>query len=205
MEVSAGHAVVTGAGIVAVTAAWYLVRKRTFSIWRTMGVTMVVLGIVSIATGRIRSASRIEIVPAVALGLGSGLALYILTVMFFRVARGWVALHRQTHDLYERRQDTSLLETFGVGALLVSSGEELFWRGLVQDLAAAAAGSVQGALLSWALYAAVNVASWSLPIVLGAVVGGAAWGALAWWSGGVAASLACHVSWTALMIARPPT
>jgi membrane protease YdiL (CAAX protease family) len=75
---------------------------------------------------------------------------------------------------------------------------------LVQDLAIASVGSLQGAVMAWGLYVAANIGSGSLPIVLGAVVGGAAWGTLAWWSGGVAASVACHAVWTALMIARPP-
>jgi membrane protease YdiL (CAAX protease family) len=204
MDITAGDTVVAAAGIVAVAGAWYLVRERSLSVWRTMAVTMAVLGILSMASGRVRSATRIEIAPAIAIGLGSGAALYVLTLTFFRVARPWVALRRQTRDLYERRRGTSPVEAFGVGALLVSSGEELFWRGLVHDLAFAAVGSVQGALLAWGLYVAANIASGSLPILLGAAVGGAAWGTLAWWSGGVAASVACHVTWTALMIARPP-
>jgi membrane protease YdiL (CAAX protease family) len=48
------------------------------------------------------------------------------------------------------------------------------------------------------------VPSRSLPIVAGALVGGALWGALAWWSGGVLAPLASHILWTGLMLARPP-
>jgi membrane protease YdiL (CAAX protease family) len=35
-------------------------------------------------------------------------------------------------------------------------------------------------------------------------VGGALWGGLAWWTGGIAASLASHGVWTAMMLARPP-
>lgn len=204
MEIGVGATVVAAGGIVAVTGAWYLVRARSFSVWRTMGVVFAVLGALSLASGRVRWATRLEIVPAIAVGLGSGAALYVLTLTFFRMARQWVALRRQTQSLYEHRERISPVETLGVGAILVSPGEELFWRGLVHDLAVAAAGSLQGAAAAWALYVAANAASGSLPIVLGAAVGGAAWGGLVWWSGGVAASVACHASWTALMIVRPP-
>ena len=34
-------------------------------------------------------------------------------------------------------------------------------------------------------------------------VGGAVWVGLAWWTGGVLASLACHIVWTGLMVAFP--
>ena len=38
----------------------------------------------------------------------------------------------------------------------------------------------------------------------GAIVGGALWGGLAWWSGGVLASLGSHILWTGLMLLLPP-
>src|ERR671919_1003634 len=205
MDIGAGAIVVASAGIAAVAGAWYLVRTRSLSVWRTMGVTFAALGVLSLASGRVRWAGRIEIAQAIAIGLASGTVLYILTLAFFRLARRWVALRRHTQSLYQHREGISPVETLGVAAFVVSPGEELVWRGLVQDVAVVAAGSVQGALVAWGAYVAANVASGSLPIVLGAAVGGAAWGTLAWWSGGVAASLASHALWTALMITRPPT
>jgi membrane protease YdiL (CAAX protease family) len=195
---------VVAVGFVAVIGAWYLVRARSFSIWPTMGITFAAIGALSLASGRVRWAEEVDLAPAIAVGLGSGVALYALTVAFFRVARRWAVLRRHSRALYQHREGISLVRTLGVGALVVSSGEEFFWRGLVQELAIASVGSLQGAVMAWGLYVAAYVVSGSLPIVLGAIVGGAAWGTLAWWSGGVAASIACHVSWTALMIARPP-
>ena len=58
--------------------------------------------------------------------------------------------------------------------------------------------------LAWLAYLAANVPSANLAIIAGAVVGGAVWGALAFWTGGVVACLACHAVWTELMIAMPP-
>jgi hypothetical protein len=57
---------------------------------------------------------------------------------------------------------------------------------------------------AWVLYVAANAVSGSVPIVLGALVSGAAWTALASLTGGVLASVACHIVWTALMVAVPP-
>ncbi|HJV04165.1 MAG TPA: CPBP family glutamic-type intramembrane protease, partial [Actinomycetota bacterium] len=92
----------------------------------------------------------------------------------------------------------------GLAAGVVAPAEEVFWRGLVQGALSAVAGPAGGAALAWAAYVAVNVVSGSLPIVLGAAVGGAVWTGLAWWTGGVVAGVACHAVWTALMILRPP-
>lgn len=195
---------VVAAGFVAVIGAWYLIRARSFSVWPAMGITFAAMGALSLASDRVRWAEEVGLGPAIAVGLGSGVALYALTVAFFRVARRWDLLRHHTTSLYEHRAGASPVGALAVGALVVSSGEELFWRGLVHDLAIASVGSLQGAVMAWGLYVAANIGSGSLPIVLGAVVGGAAWGTLAWWSGGVAASVACHALWTGLMIARPP-
>jgi membrane protease YdiL (CAAX protease family) len=83
-------------------------------------------------------------------------------------------------------------------------GEELFWRGLVQGRLAEATSLATGAVLAWAGYVAANLAPMSLPIAAAAIVGGACWGALAWLTGGVLASLLCHAIWTGLMLAFPP-
>lgn len=204
MKVGAGAAALAATGFVAVVAAWFLVRERVTSVWVAMGLTFTILAVLSLASARVRWATRIDLAAAIAVGLSLGAALYVSTAAFFRITRRWDSLRRQTRSLYQHRQGISLARTLGIGALLVSPGEELFWRGLVQDLTVAAAGTLRGAVVVWGVYVAANVASGSLPVVLGAAVGGAAWGALAWWSGGVAASIACHVLWTALMIARPP-
>ena len=60
------------------------------------------------------------------------------------------------------------------------------------------------AVAAWLGYVVANISSRCLPIVAGAVVGGALWAGLAWWSGGVLASLASHILWTGLMLALPP-
>lgn len=194
----------TAIGFVTVIGAWYLIRTRSISVWPTMGSTFAVLAAVSLVADRLRWADEVGPAPAIAVGLGSGVALYALTVLFFRVAGRWASLQRQTRDLYRHREGGSLLKTVGVGALVVASGEELFWRGLVQGLAATTLGSLQGAATAWGLYVAANISAGSLPVVIGAIVGGGVWGVLAWWSGGVVASVASHITWTALMIARPP-
>jgi membrane protease YdiL (CAAX protease family) len=82
--------------------------------------------------------------------------------------------------------------------------EELFWRGLVQGRLDEVTTTAAAAIGAWIVYLGVNSASRSLPIVAGAVVGGAVWASLAWWSGGVLASLASHILWTGMMLALPP-
>ena len=59
------------------------------------------------------------------------------------------------------------------------------------------------AVVALLAFVVANLASRNLAIAAGAVVGGAVWVALAWWTGGVLAPLACHIVWTGMMIAFP--
>jgi membrane protease YdiL (CAAX protease family) len=154
-------------------------------------------------SGRRRPATW-AVAVAFVVGIAVAVSLYAFTMLFLRMTRRWTRLHRHIGALYERREDISVPAAVAVGAGVVAPGEELFWRGLVQGAAIASTGPFLGAAVAWAISVAANAVSGSVPVVLGTAVGGAAWAALALWSGGVAASLICHASWTALMIARPP-
>jgi membrane protease YdiL (CAAX protease family) len=191
-----------GAAVAAVT--WLLIRAGVVSIWTGSASTNALLAALALLTERVRGPGRLDTWPTVLLGLGAGAALYLATAAFMAVAGRWPPLHRATAEVYARRSGMSTSSVVVLAAGVVALAEEIFWRGLVQGALAAATSPLGGAALVWAVYVAVNAVSGSIPIVLGAVVGGAAWSGLAWWTGGILASLACHALWTALMIVRPP-
>jgi membrane protease YdiL (CAAX protease family) len=184
---------------------WALVRAGRASIWASSGVTMGVAGAVASVVGPVDAARTTGIPAAAGLGLASGVTLYAATVAFMGVARRLPSVARHTSALYRQRGDRSTLAALAVPLLLSVPGEELLWRGAVLGVLGQFLGSPLAAAGGcWAAFVAVNAISGSIPIVLGAVVGGATWTALAWWTGGVIASLACHLVWTALMILAPP-
>jgi membrane protease YdiL (CAAX protease family) len=193
-------------GPAAHAASWWVIRTGRRSIWWTSGVTMAALGILALVIGPIHASKRFGLSAAVGIGIGSGVALYGSTLVFLAVTTRTVpTLARQTSSLYQERGARSLVAALAIPVLLSAPGEELLWRGTVLGVLEAWLGSPgAAAVVTWAGFVIVNLMSGSLPIVLGAVVGGAAWTALAWWTGGVAASIACHVVWTGLMIAVPP-
>jgi membrane protease YdiL (CAAX protease family) len=193
-------------GPVAHAASWWVIRTGRRSIWWTSGVTMAALAILAVVIGPVHASERFGLAAAVGIGIASGAALYGSTVAFLAVTTRTVpALARQTSSLYQERGARSLVAALAISVVLSAPGEELLWRGTVLGVMEAWLGSPgAAAVVTWAGFVIVNLVSGSLPIILGAVVGGAAWTALAWWTGGVAASIACHVVWTGLMIAVPP-
>ena len=188
---------------VAVATGWMAARSGRVSVWAASAAAVLPLAGLSLVVGDVRATDEAGVPVAAGIGLVSGAGLYAATVAFLATARGWGALERDARAVYAARGSRSVPQA-AFAAVLIGVGEEPVWRGVVQPVAVAAFGPAGGVALSWAAYVGANAVSGSLSIVLGAAVGGAAWTVLAAWSGGVAASLASHAAWTALMVATPP-
>jgi len=191
-------------GAVAEALAWGAVVRGRRSIWRTLLPVLALMGAAALVTGSVRTSPRVAFAAAAAVGTAAGAVLYLATRVFVHAVRDWTAFQRQSVRTYERRGtlpfSVALLLSVGVSAL----GEELFWRGLVQpELSRAVDGRMLGAALSYLVFVTVNLPSANIAIVAGAVVGGAVWTILGWWTGGFLASVCCHGAWTALMLAFP--
>jgi membrane protease YdiL (CAAX protease family) len=202
----------TGAVVLAVSAplavatAWFAIRSRRASLWTVNGILLPLLGVLSLMTGVVEWSGTLDLGRAAFLGLTAGAGLYAATAAFMALAGRWPPLARHTSALYESRSEISLTAAVLVSVLLVAPGEELVWRGVVLQVLGDGLGWsawVVG-VLGWVGYVSANAVSGSVPIVLGAVVGGAAWTALAVLTEGVLASIACHAVWTGLMVAFPP-
>lgn len=191
-------------GSVAEAAAWWVVRRGA-SLWTTLAPVLVAMGALALATGRVRW-TEASVGGAVAVGLLSGLALYAATQLFLRlVAPRWPALPTHARETYAPGAALPRWAAIAISAALVAPGEELFWRGLlVPELDRALGRTAAAAALAWAASVLASVPSRNLAILAGAAVGGAAWVALAVWSGGVLAPVVCHAVWTGLMLAAPP-
>jgi membrane protease YdiL (CAAX protease family) len=192
------------AGPVAVAVTWTLVRTGRVPVWTAMAVCMGGLGSLALATGEVRVAESPSVPVALVLGAGAGVALYLGTAVFVSAARRWKTLARHATALYGLRGGLPVAWALVLAAGVSGMGEELLWRGVVQAVTARALGELGGAAAAWGVYVAANSFSGSVPIILGAVVGGAVWTALVVWTGGIGASVACHAVWTALMVALPP-
>lgn len=191
-------------GALAEVIGWRLVATGRATVWRLMPAVFVGMGVAAILVRRPVVATRVGDGVALGVGLASGLILYAGTRLFVAIAAGWEPFRRHVVEKYAEAATVSRKRSLALSLLIMVPAEELFWRGLFQarldrSLVAAAAGA-----WTWVAYVGVNLTSGSLPIVAGAVVGGALWAGLAAWSGGMLASLASHMLWTGLMLAVPP-
>jgi membrane protease YdiL (CAAX protease family) len=198
--------VVLVVGVAAQAILWRLVARRALPFWPTVTSTDASLGVLALATGSVACCAVVDPILAAIVGAASGLAFYgatrgVLELVSPRV--GFVA--GAVRMVYRRSEGIAPSGMWAVTLLLIVPGEELFWRGLVLPELQGATSTAIGVVLTWAL-AAGTAALWAdVPFLAAAVAGGALWTGVGAWSGGVAAPLASHLVWTALMLAWPPS
>ena len=191
------------AGLAAEIVAWRVTASRRLGVWLVMGSLFAALGLLVVLARPPLLSKDVAASTAAAAGLASGLILYLATRLAVGVLRRWEPFDRHVGESYAMGGDVSAALAFFVGVCVVAVGEELFWRGLFLFRLVRVAGRVAGSGLGWAAYVAANLPSGNLAIVAGAVVGGALWTALAFWSHGVLASVLSHGVWTGLMVSFP--
>lgn len=192
-------------GLAVEATAWWLVASRHLDVWKVMTPVLAGIGVAALVAGPPAWSPRVDAGRAFAVGLAAGVALYAATRAFVAAVGSWEAFRRHSIATYARQGGLPLAIALLLSVALTVPGEELFWRGLFQPELAEALDGATGlaALAGWVAYVAANLPSRNLAFVAGAVVGGAAWSALGWWSGGSLAPLTCHAAWTALMLSFP--
>ena len=191
-------------GALAEAVGWRLVATGRAMVWRIMPAILLAMGVAAVLARPPVAATKVGDVVALVVGVGSGVALYVATRVFVAVAGRWEPFRRGVVEKYRDAATISLPASLALSVLIMVPAEELFWRGLFQGRLDQSLTALAAAVWTWFAYVGTNVASGSLPIVAGAVVGGALWTGLALWSGGVLASLLSHMLWTGLMLVLPP-
>jgi len=192
--------------VFAEVVSWRIVaRPGRATEWNLMVGVSVLQGVVALVAWHVDLSTDAAPAVAIAVGLVSGAVLYAGTRVFVGVAVRWPVFRAHVADRYERARQVPLPLALALAVLLAVPGEELFWRGFVQELAGNHSSEVMGAAVALAGYIGVNAASGSLPLVAAAVVGGLTWGGLTLFTGGILAAIVCHGVWTGLMLAHPPS
>ena len=183
---------------------WRLVARDRIPFWpATIGV-FAILGFASILVGEPTCCEDVPLAAAVGVGVASGVLLYGATRFVVGAAARDAALGARVLEIYRRSDEVRFATALALTLAVAVPGEELFWRGLVLSELTAETSLAVGALAAWAAAVVVSVAWGSLALLAGTVVGGALWTGLAVWAGGLAAPIASHLAWTALMLVWPP-
>lgn len=150
--------------------------------------------------------------PAVRLRWGSvmtGLALAAVLYAVFFAGNALAPLvipdaQRQVGGIYGMGEGSPRAAILLLLLLVTGPGEEIFWRGFLQEQLQRRIGSFRGFVVSTAVYTGVHVFSLNPMLMLAALVAGAFWGAYYLWKRDLAALMISHAVWSAVIFAVLP-
>lgn len=173
--------------------------------WQRMTRTGAVLGTLALAADPSLRRTRIR-ARDVTMGLAAAAGLYGIFRVGDRAARRLMPKGGQEIDaVYGLRQLRPAGELAVRLGVIIGPAEELFWRGLVQRLAAKVHGRWQGAALTAGAYAGAHAVTGNLTLIGAAGVAGAYWSALSAAGLPMGALIVSHVAWDVWIFLIAPT
>ena len=143
--------------------------------------------------------------PSVGLGLISAAVLYGIFYLGF-VLSPYIVPHATTQvgGIYGMGTNTNTTLIFFLLLLITGPGEEIFWRGFLQDNLMGKYGNVAGFLLTTFIYGSIHIFSLNFMLTMAAYVAGAFWGALYLWKRDLTMVIVSHSVWSAVIFAVFP-
>jgi hypothetical protein len=110
----------------------------------------------------------------------------------------------QVGGIYSLGIGTNKVLIFLLLFFITGPGEEIFWRGFLQDRLIKKKGNFFGYLITTTVYAGVHIFSLNLLLILAAFVAGAFWGLLYLWKRNLLIQVTSHSFWSAVIFAVVP-
>ncbi len=170
--------------------------------WLKIGVSVVVVSLYSLFWQRPNISVHLR---SLLLGLFSALILYSIFLLGNKLAPIILpGAKTQVGGIYSLGAGANKVFIFLLLFFITGPGEEIFWRGFLQDRLMQRWGKFTGYLMTTALYAGVHVFSWNAMLILAALVAGAFWGFLYLWKRDLLVQITSHSFWSAVIFAVAP-
>jgi uncharacterized protein len=110
----------------------------------------------------------------------------------------------QVGGIYDLGTGTDRVLIFLLLCFITGPGEEIFWRGFLQENLARRYGHLPGYVLGTLIYGGVHLFSMNVILILAALVAGAFWGILYLWKRDLGLVIVSHSLWSAFIFAVFP-
>ncbi|MHB8772450.1 MAG: CPBP family intramembrane glutamic endopeptidase [Syntrophales bacterium] len=110
----------------------------------------------------------------------------------------------QVGGIYDLGTGTDRVLIFLLLCFITGPGEEIFWRGFLQENLMRRYGDLRGFVLGTLVYGGVHLFSLNLMLILAALVAGAFWGLLYLWKRDLGLVIVSHSLWSAFIFAVFP-
>jgi hypothetical protein len=170
--------------------------------WIKIGLSVAAVSLCSLFWQRPRISFQLR---SFLLGLFSAVLLYLVFFLGNQLAPTILpGAKTQVGGIYSLGAGANKILIFLLLFFITGPGEEIFWRGFLQDRLMEKWGIFPGYLMTTALYGGVHVFSWNLMLILAAFVAGAFWGLLYLWKKDLLAQIISHSLWSAVIFAVAP-
>jgi uncharacterized protein len=170
--------------------------------WVKIGVSVIVVTLYSLWWQKPRIPLRLS---SFLLGLLSAAVLYGIFFAGYRLAPYFLAgAGTQVGGIYSLGTGTGRVLICLLLLLVTGPGEEIFWRGFLQDNLMKKWGGLGGFLVATGVYSGVHVFSGNLMLILAALVAGAFWGLQYLWKRDLLLQITSHSVWSAVIFAIAP-
>lgn len=160
------------------TILWYLLFViKPINFWLEMSLSISTLVLMSLAFSRDNLKIRKLTIRHILIGISSAIVLYIIFYLG-NIVSGFLFSFKdyEVLSVYSNRSSGNLL---WIGLLLlfvIGPGEEIYWRGYIQNTLSKKLGETKGYIISVLLYAGVHIITGNVMLVIAALVCGIYWG-----------------------------
>ncbi|MDD5233093.1 MAG: CPBP family intramembrane metalloprotease [Syntrophales bacterium] len=193
---------ITGAVIIASVCWAFTLGVEWGNFWAKIVVSVAVVCAYSFFWGR----PRLRFTPSfISAGLASAAVLYGIFFLGNALAPLFLdGAGSQVTAVYERFAGTDKVLVFFLLLFITGPGEEIFWRGFLQEKLMQRFGDVPGFIVSTAVYSSVHIFSMNFVLVMAALIAGSFWGGLYLWKRDLGPVIVSHSFWSAFIFAVFP-
>ncbi len=170
--------------------------------WVKIGLSVVAVSLYSLFWQRPKISLQLR---SIFLGLFSAAILYFIFLVGDKLAPAILpGVKTQVGGIYSLGAGANKILIFLLLFFITGPGEEIFWRGFLQDRLMERWGNFSGFLMTTALYGGVHIFSCNLMLILAAFVAGAFWGFVYLWKKDLLIQIISHSFWSAVIFAVAP-
>jgi membrane protease YdiL (CAAX protease family) len=194
--------VIWGAVLLAI-ACWAFTFGLSFgNFWAKIGLSVIIICAYSFYWQKPKISFSLK---SVVIGILSAAVLYGIFYLGYVLSPYFVSgAATQVGGIYDMGTNTDKRLIFLLLLLVTGPGEEIFWRGFLQERLMVKYGNMAGFVLTTFIYGSIHIFSLNFMLTMAAYVAGAFWGGLYLWKRDLTMVIVSHSLWSAVIFAIFP-
>lgn len=190
-------------GIIIASACWAVTFGLSVgNFWLKIGLSVIFISLYSLIWQRPKISFEIN---SILLGSVSSLLLYLIFLIGNKLASYiFIESYTQVESIYLLGVGTNKIFVFILLLFITGPGEEIFWRGFIQDHLMIKSGYLKGYIITTIIYSTIHIFSGNPILILASFVAGAFWGLLYLWKRDLLIQIVSHSLWGALIFIFAP-